>query len=219
MTGENGKFSQLKTLFEQNADAENAAAMASYMRNLFPFYGIPAPRRRELYKDILASERRAGRVDWELLDLCWEEKYREFQYFVTDYLYKMRKFLTFEDMPRLERCARTRQWWDSVDLLCRVVGAVALEDRRTDSLMLAWSTDPDFWLRRIAIDHQLGRKGRTDTALLERILLNNLGSDEFFINKALRDCSGTDPEWVRGFLERYGDKMDRLSVREAGKYL
>lgn len=216
-------FSYLKTLFEQNADDANSAAMASYMRNLFPFYGIPTPKRRELYGDILARERRAGRVDWELLDMCWEEKHREFQYFVTDYLYKMRKFLTFDDMPRLEGYARTKQWWDSVDLLCRTVGAIAAEDRRMDGLMLKWSTGPDFWLRRIAICHQLGRKDRTDAPLLEKILLNNLDSTEFFVNRAvgwaLRDYSKTDPEWVRDFLERYGGQMDKLSVREARKYL
>ena len=51
--------------------------------------------------------------------------------------------------------------------------------------MLAWSVDEDFWVRRIAIDHQLLRKERTNTELLEQILVNNLGSDEFFINKAI----------------------------------
>ena len=32
--------------------------------------------------------------------------------------------------------------------------------------MLEWSTDEDFWVRRIAIDHQLCRKERTNTELL-----------------------------------------------------
>ena len=35
--------------------------------------------------------------------------------------------------------------------------------------MLEWSTDEDFWVRRIAIDHQLCRKERTNTELLEKI--------------------------------------------------
>ncbi|MBS5232217.1 MAG: DNA alkylation repair protein [Roseburia sp.] len=46
--------------------------------------------------------------------------------------------------------------------------------------MLEWSTDEDFWVRRIAIDHQLCRKERTNTELLEKILVNNFGSSEFF---------------------------------------
>jgi len=40
---------------------------------------------------------------------------------------------------------------------------------------LSWSCDEDIWLRRLAIDHQLLRKEETDTELLEKILINNLG--------------------------------------------
>ena len=89
--------------------------------------------------------------------------------------------------------------------------------------MLQWSTDEDFWIRRIAIDHQLLRKEKTNTQLLEQIIINNLGSSEFFINKAigwsLRDYSKTNPDWVRDFINRYKERMDKLSVREASKYI
>lgn len=51
--------------------------------------------------------------------------------------------------------------------------------------MLEWSKDEDFWIRRIAIDHQLCRKEKTNTKLLESILVNNFGNNEFFINKAI----------------------------------
>ena len=71
--------------------------------------------------------------------------------------------------------------------------------------MLKWSVDDDFWLRRIAIDHQLTRKDKTDKELLKQIIINNLGSDEFFINKAigwsLRDYSKTNSKWVKCFIE------------------
>jgi len=88
---------------------------------------------------------------------------------------------------------------------------------------LAWSTDDNIWLRRVAIDHQLLRKQHTDTALLETIICNNLGQKEFFINKAigwaLRDYSKTNPEWVQGFIGRHRHEMAKLSLREASKYL
>ena len=89
--------------------------------------------------------------------------------------------------------------------------------------MLKWSKDHDMWLRRVAIDHQLCRKEKTDTALLKKILINNLGSDEFFINKAigwsLRDYSKTDPAWVRNFIEEYEGLLNTLSIREGSKYI
>lgn len=41
----------------------------------------------------------------------------------------------------------------------------------------------------------------------------------FFINKAigwaLRDYSKTNPFWVKEFLNKYQDKMDNLSIKEA----
>lgn len=48
--------------------------------------------------------------------------------------------------------------------------------------MLECSKDEDFWVRRIAIDHQLCIKGKTNTKLSEAILVNNFVSNEFFIN-------------------------------------
>ena len=89
--------------------------------------------------------------------------------------------------------------------------------------MLKWSKDEDFWIRRLAIDHQLCRKEKTNIELLEQIIVNNFGSDEFFINKAigwsLRDYSKTNPDWVRNFISKYKDKMDKLSIKEASKYI
>lgn len=70
---------------------------------------------------------------------------------------------------------------------------------------------------------QACRKDQTDRDLLEKILVNNLGSSEFFINKAigwsLRDYSKSNPDWVRRFLERYRNQMNPLSIKEASKYL
>lgn len=71
--------------------------------------------------------------------------------------------------------------------------------------MLEWSKNEDFWVRRIAIDHQLCRKEKTNTKLFEAILVNNFGSNDFFINKAigwsLRDYSKANHELVKEFVE------------------
>ena len=217
------KFDEIKRAFEQLRNPEKSMQMSAYMRNQFKYYGIPTPERRAAYKSILQQARKTKSVDWELLETCWMKEEREFQYFVLDYLYAMQKNLTFDDIPRIERFVRTKQWWDTIDALDMVIGKIGLNDSRVEDLMLQWSTDPDFWVRRVAIDHQLCRKDDTDKELLEKIIVNNFGSEEFFINKAigwsLRDYSKTNPEWVRKFIERHRDKMARLSIREASKYL
>lgn len=89
--------------------------------------------------------------------------------------------------------------------------------------MLAWSKDNDFWVRRVAIEHQLLRKNKMNTELLEKILENNLNSSEFFINKAigwaLRDYSKTNPAWVKKFINDHYSDMAALSIKEGSKYL
>ena len=217
------KYTAVKRTFEENQDQENAVKMAKYMRDLFVFYGIPTPKRKKLYRDFLKGEGKNKTIDWGFLDQCYEDEHREFQYLVADYLSALNSLLTFEDIPAIRKFIDRKQWWDTIDSLDQVIGKIGLRDERVDALMLEWSTDEDFWVRRIAIDHQLLRKDKTNTVLLEKIIVNNFGSDEFFINKAigwsLRDYSKTDPEWVRDFIERYRNRMDKLSIREAGKYI
>lgn len=217
------KYNKIKGLFEKNRDEEKAEKMGAYMRNLFPFYGIATSKRRSFYKDLLKNEKKSKQIDWDFLDKCWEDEYREFQYVVIDYLATMQKYLTFDDVSHIKKYIKTKQWWDTIDGLDRIVGDIVFVDERINKLMLEWSTNEDFWMRRVAIDHQLCRKDKTNIELLEQILVNNLGCTEFFINKAigwsLRDYSKTNPEWVKSFIEKYRDGMDKLSIKEGSKYI
>lgn len=217
------KYLQIKELFEQNGNSEKAAAMEKYMRNRFKFYGIQTPTRKKLYGNFLKIEKKNKTIDRDFLDECYRDEHREFQYLVCDYLRAMQKYLTYDDIPYIKTYIKSKQWWDTIDFFDRIVGDIGLKDKRVDALMLKWSVDEDFWLRRIAIDHQLCRKEKTNTELLEKIIQNNLGSDEFFINKAigwsLRDYSKTNPQWVKNFIDKHKEQMSKLSVREAGKYL
>lgn len=204
------------------ANKEKAVPMSAYMRDQFPFLGIPAPERKKFNRDFLKSISHDV-VDWEFVFKCWEQPEREFQYLAKDYLEKTAAALTPLDIPNLCKIIVTKSWWDTVDGLDVIVGGIALRFPDVNKTLLAWSIDENFWLRRIAIDHQLMRKGKTDTALLEKILVNNFGQTEFFVNKAigwaLRDYSKTNPDWVRGFLNKYGDRMSSLSKKEANKYI
>ena len=217
------KYNKIKQLFEQNRDEENAIKMSKYMRDMFKFYGLSTLIRKSFYKDLFKEEKERKSIDWKFLDKCYEDEYREFQYLVMDYLVTMQKYLTYDDVPKIYKYIKSKQWWDTIDGLDRIVGNIAFKDNRINDLMLEWSKNEDFWVRRIAIDHQLCRKEKTDTNLLKQIIVNNFGSNEFFINKAigwsLRDYSKTNPEWVRNFVNKYRDKMNKLSIKEASKYI
>ncbi|NQQ99519.1 DNA alkylation repair protein [Streptococcus suis] len=204
------------------AEKGQAQPMKAYMKNNFEFLGVRSPERRKATKQFF-KEFKTPELDWDFVEACWVKPYREFQYIAIDYLVTKKKDLVLADLPRLKKLAQSKSWWDSIDGLDKLVGKIVLDNPEAKQVMIDWSLDDDFWLRRIAIDHQLLQKEKTNTELLEQILINNLNQTEFFINKAigwsLRDYSKTNPEWVRDFLGKYQHQMASLSIREASKYL
>lgn len=204
------------------ANPEDAIHVKAYMKDQFEFLGVKTPVRRKLSK-VFFKKNSSPAIDWKFIHQAWENPYREMQYVVLDYLKLKQKFLTSNDLPRIKKLAQTKPWWDTIDFLCRSVGFICLHYPETKKFVLEWSRDEDFWLRRLAIEHQLLQKEETDVQLLEQILVNNLDQTEFFINKAigwaLRDYSKTNPDWVLEFIEKYKDRLSKLSIKEGSKYL
>lgn len=179
------------------ANPDDAVAMKAYMKNKFEFLGVKTPARRKLAKTFFKQQTDSV-IDWNFINEAWNNPYRELQYASLDYLESRKKLLIPSDLSHLKKLAQTKSWWDTIDFLDRLVGSIIARFPETKEIILAWSRDEDIWLRRLAIDHQLFRKEETDTELLEKILVNNLGQTEFFINKAigwaLRDYSKTNPD-------------------------
>ena len=204
------------------ANPEDAIHMKAYMKDQFEFLGVKTPVRRKLSK-VFFKKNSSLTIDWKFIHQAWDNPYREMQYVVLDYLQLKQKALTPSDLPKIKKLAQTKPWWDTIDFLCRSVGFICLHYPETKKFVLEWSRDEDFWLRRLAIEHQLLQKEETDVQLLEQILINNLNQTEFFINKAigwaLRDYSKTNPDWVLEFIEKYKDKLSKLSIKEGSKYL
>jgi 3-methyladenine DNA glycosylase AlkD len=117
----------------------------------------------------------------------------------------------------------TKSWWDTVDSIAG--GPVGLHFKRYPEVLLTtlarWRQSENFWLRRTCILFQLDYKKETDFTLLCDIIRENLGSKEFFINKAigwaLRQYARVDAEAVRSFAE--STPLHPLSRREAMKHL
>jgi len=193
----------LLKLLENQADPAKVPAMEAYMKNKFSFLGVQKPILKKI--DFIKDP-----IDWTFVEECWQKPYREFQYIAMDYLDKKKKELRPEDFPKLKQLAQTKSWWDSIDQLDLIMGEITFHYPETKQVMLDWSKDQDFWLRRIAIDHQLMCKDLTDTDLLAEVICNNFGQTEFFINKAigwsLRNYSKVNPDWVGAFIDRYREQ-------------
>ncbi|MDA0080693.1 DNA alkylation repair protein [Brachyspira hyodysenteriae] len=221
----NNLYQNISKEFESLKNKKEAVFMAKYMKNNFEFLGIHSKERKEAEKKVfkIIPKEQKEFIDFNFADKCYKNKYREFQYAALDYLNSKKKYLNKSHIEKLKEYALTKSWWDSIDCLYKIIGDIALRDESVNNILLEWSLSNNIWLRRIAIDHQLLRKDKTNTELLEKIIINNLNNKEFFINKSigwsLRDYSKTNPDWVRDFLNRHKENMSNLSIKEASKYI
>jgi len=220
----NAYVSLLKSRFEKNANPSQAAPMKKYMREQFDYLGIKTPQRVALLKEFYAGHGlpNVTELDAILRDL-WSLPQREFQYTAVGLLDRLSKQLQPDFIETIQYLITTKSWWDTVDALAsHPVGTHFKRFPNVKKKYLAkWRKSKNMWLRRTVILFQLGYKKETDFDLLCEIIRENLGSDEFFINKAigwaLRQYAYTDRKAVKKFVK--STDLHPLSRREAMKHL
>lgn len=217
----------LTAALEAAADPARAASMQAYLRNQFVFLGVAAPQRRLAANTWLARLQGVGSdVLLEQAQLLWQQPQREYQHVALDMLARYQRQLNPAHVPALLALARQRAWWDSVDGMAGVIGDVLQAELRRGGDAHAHMDDAmrhtDFWLRRIAMLHQLGWRANTDAGWLFDAALALAQEDEFFIRKAigwaLRDYARHAPEDVVAFTNAHRQRLSPLSRREALKH-
>jgi len=198
--------------------------MAAYTRNQFAYLGIKTSQGTALQKSFCDEHGLPDLADLApILRDLWALPEREFQYQALGLLGKFEKKLPAEFIETLEYLLTTKSWWETVDTLA--AGAVGTHFQRYPAIraeyLSRWRSSENFWLRRTSILFQLNYKKNTDFPMLTDIIRENLGSKEFFINKAigwaLRQYSRVDAQAVRDFVAQ--TPLQPLSAREALKWL
>jgi len=203
------------------ADSQRAADMRAYMRDQFDFLGVQTPARRAALNPLLRQFKGAPAAQLlALADELWALPQREFQYAAIDLLAMHWKQFGIDDLPAMQALVLRKSWWDSVDGLAGVIGDVLrFEHHGMDDAL----RHEDFWMRRIALLHQLGWRSKTDHERLFRYSLALCGENEFFIQKAigwaLRDYARHAPDKVSAFIVENKYRLAPLSFREAAKHL
>ena len=194
-------------------DPNRAAAMARYMKDHFAFFGVPTPERRAIQREVLERWRPEESELVAFVDAAWARPERELQYAACDVVAQSASRCSPAFIADLERWITHRSWWDTVDALSHGVSAVIDAHPETVDVMDRWIESDNFWLARVAIIHQLGRKTTTDAGRLFRYCARRAGDTEFFIRRAigwaLREYSKTDPD--RGRV-RLGSRSGAVSV-------
>lgn len=214
---------ELVAALAELGDPDDAAAMAAYMRDQFPFFGVRAPERRAAWAGVrhrLDPDDGLRTAD-EVLMLAgrlWDGDQRELQLVAADSLVRHHALLDADHLDRVRSLLTTRAWWDTVDVLApKVVGPMARRDPAVVAVLDRWVRDADQWLVRSAVLHQPHARGDTDVERLARYCTAAAPRREFFVRKAvgwaLRQYSYVDALWVVDFVAR--TELSGLSSREA----
>lgn len=209
------------------ADPRKAPMMQAYMKSAMPYHGVNAPLLRATCKKLFADVDLATEPIWrsQVLELWRGATRREERYVAIELTGHKRAapFQTPKAMPLYEEIIVTGAWWDYVDAVAsqRVGPILHTHPRPMRKMMLAWSKSPNMWKRRTSIICQLGFKKDTDLDLLYTCIEPSIGSDEFFLRKAigwaLRQYAWTDPAEVKRYVRRNESRLSGLSKREALK--
>lgn len=208
-------------------DPERAPQMQAYMKSEMPYLGVKAAIvkqvERTAWKDFPIKE--IDDYEWVVRHLWENARYREERYAAQDIAWRFKKYIVMEMLPLYQEMIITGAWWDHVDFIAAdLIGELLRKyPDQMKPILKKWIRNDDLWIRRSAILSQLRFKEETDTEMLFAFCEAQLKDSTFWIRKAigwaLRQHSKTDPESVRQFIDRHGENMAGLTLREASKYI
>ncbi len=216
-------YHQVLEAFRKNTDPDKAREMKSYMRDQFEYFGIMAPKRKEITKPFL-QKKSLPPIDVVNLTVekIWGQPYREFYYFGIELLQKGKDKVSEKQIRFYEWLITHHSWWDTVDLIAsNLVGPYFLKfPYKKNEIIDEWLQSGDIWLQRTAILFQLKYRDKIDLDTLEKPILYCKNSNEFFLQKAigwaLRQHGKIAPDYVRNFIQTHPD-LSHLSKSEALK--
>lgn len=140
-----GFISGLETAYRENASAENAEAMARYMKNRFAFFGIKTTERRALLKQAYEANRQEVKENARTIARrLFEKNEREYHYSAVEILMKeLKKRFVKEDIALIEHLLVTHSWWDTVDTIAKYLlgGYLQQFPEETDAVISRFSDD------------------------------------------------------------------------------
>lgn len=223
------KIRQILDLIDRLLTAESVEedriGMEAYMKNHFNYYGVKAPARKLVLKEVkshligIESE-----FFFKLVEELWNHPKRESQYIGLDVLVYKKKLWDISYLSRIEKLIISKSWWDTVDGLApNIAGFIFSKDKDVKIEWIEkWNNSDNMWLNRSALIHQLRYKSAVDLDLLFTLVKTHIGSNEFFLDKAsgwaLRQASKFHPEAIKDFIESHPN-LSKLTIREGSKYL
>lgn len=218
-------FYLLDSMLMPNADREAATAMAKYMKNHFPFLGIPATLRKDIFKDFKKSALSSEIIQWDFIRYLYHQRCREYHYFAMELAkIKVQKKPEITDIEHITFLIQTNAWWDTVDFLAAHVLGNYLKKfpEKTLEVVEQYTQSKHLWLQRSTLLFSLFYKEETNWELLKNQILQLQHLKDFFIQKAigwsLRQYAKTNALRVFTFVNSTEFQGNNLAKREALKH-
>jgi len=214
------KIEDIRNIYLEFADDENAFLMSKYMKNKFAYFGVKKSKSEEFIKPLIKELKAYNTKElYSLVGELWDEDEREMQYVALEILTKILQKRDI-DIDFIEKLILKKSWWDTVDTLSNLTGAYFKKNLEMDRLN-RWVESDNIWLNRSAIIYQLKYKDSTNQEIIEDFIERLKGNKEFFIQKAigwiLRENSKRNPQWVKKVVEN--QNLTGLAKREALRLL
>ncbi|MGI5950423.1 MAG: DNA alkylation repair protein [Brooklawnia sp.] len=217
---------EIRTGLVESGNPARAIQQQAYLKSTMPCHGVPNPTVRLIVRSVLRATPELTRQEWRTaFNRLWDEAgHREECLAAIEVADAKRAWSGPDLMDDYQKMATTGAWWDLVDpLATHLVGDVLRREPGQADRIRQWALADDPWLRRVAILCQLKFGADLDTGLLSGVIEANLFDSRFgtsfFIRKAigwaLREHAKSDPDWVRAFVAKHGDRLSTLSRREA----
>ncbi len=160
----------LEKEFIAQADTIQSMAMEAYMKNHFPFLGIPMPERRAILKLVSAEYSDSIKANARTLAFqLYEKPQREFHYCAIEVLIQnCSKKLALDDIHWIEQLLLTYSWWDTVDTISKyLLGRYLVQfPEQTNKVIEKFSNASNIWLNRSTLLFQLDYKKNTNFSIL-----------------------------------------------------
>ena len=178
----------LQNMLTQAANPADAASMKKYMLNQFEYFGIRAPKQKEIKRVFFKTHGLPDPGELpEMVKELWNQPQREYQYFAIDLCEKLLKKTDQEIIGLIEFMVVNKSWWDTVDWLAshHTGSYFKTHPHLICGITSAWMESGNIWLQRTCILFQLKYKRNTDEDLLFEYILRLKDNKEFFIRKAI----------------------------------
>ncbi|MGY5864140.1 MAG: DNA alkylation repair protein [Candidatus Thorarchaeota archaeon] len=220
---------QIQKELEGLSDQYRKEKIAGYLKtSSLGFIGVELPDiHRTVNTNIKGLE--IGQLP-ELMKELWKIEFFETRLAAIDVLKVYAKKGPVEDALSIaDKWIDDADTWAITDPLCSpCIGSMILRDPKVEDTLRSWRTSDNFWRRRASVLPflHLALKTQHRPEFNDRILeavTPHISDEEFFVGKAagwvLRELSKRNPDIVKSFFDRHGDKMTKLVIREGSKKL